>query len=374
MYLDNAATTPMEKSVIEAMYEVMTTHFGNPSSIHSKGRRSKTLIEAARRSVAEQLKCSTGEIFFTSSATESNNTAIFCAVRDLGVGTIISSPTEHPCVLNSLINVREHFGTHVEFVKVDHAGNIDKDHFQDLIHRRKGNTLVSIMHANNEIGTMSDIQWISEICAENEVLFHSDTVQTLGKKDLDLSKLPIGFLSGSGHKIFGPKGIGILYVNNDNMIKALIKGGGQERDIRSGTENIYGIVGFAEALNWLCSHREDFNKKVENLRAFFKKELIENIPEVTFNGNQDSFYVANILSTSLPLNERTELAMFNLDIEGICASAGSACSSGSERGSHVMEAIQSPRDRKSIRFSFSHHNTTDELSYTVQRLKEMIYN
>ena len=157
-------------------------------------------------------------------------------------------------------------------MKVDHAGNIDKDHFQELISQRKEKTLVSIMHANNEIGTMSDINWLSEVCAENEVLFHSDTVQTLGKKDLDLSKLSLSFLSGSGHKIFGPKGIGILYVNNDNMIKALIKGGGQEREIRSGTENIYGIVGFAEALNWLCTHRDEFNKKVESLRAFFKKD------------------------------------------------------------------------------------------------------
>ena len=220
---------------------------------------------------------------------------------------------------------------------------------------------------------VSDLDQISAICQEYEALLHSDTVQTLGKFELDLSKTRIGFLSGSGHKIFGPKGAGIIYINHDCKIQSLIKGGGQERALRSGTENIYGIVGFARAFEWLTESRDSFYKKTTDLRNHFKAVLREKIPDIQFNGNQEHHFIPNVLSISLPKTDKTEMVIFSLDIEGICASSGSACSSGSERGSHVMEAINLDKSKKAVRFSFSHHTTMDELTYTAEKLSEIVY-
>ena len=372
VYLDNAATTPMEPAVVETMTTVMRETHGNPSSIHNAGRKARTIIEDARKRVAQHLKASTGEIFFTSSATESNNMVLFCAVRDLGVQKIISSPTEHPCVVNSLEHINQIFGTEIDYLNVDRNGNISLDELDARLQSGSKKTMVSLMHGNNEIGTMLDFEGVSHICDKYNALFHSDAVQTVGKYDIDLSKTKVSFLSASGHKIYGPKGAGIVYINNDNQIGAFIKGGGQERQMRSGTENVYGIAGFAAALDWLVENRSMHLDHVRALRSQFKDGLEQAGIEAIFNGNQEDLYLENILSLGIPKSDKTDLIVFNLDINGICASAGSACSSGAERGSHVLDAIDSSPDHKTVRFSFSHNNRPEEISYVVQKLAEVI--
>lgn len=372
VYLDNAATTPIEPSVLKVMTDVMQSTHGNPSSIHQAGRKARTIIEDARKRVAEHLQASTGEIFFTSSATESNNMVLFCSVRDLGVKRIISSPTEHPCVLNTLKEIDAMFeDVHVHFLNVDTAGNIDYNQLTNLLERSDDKTMVSLMHGNNEIGTMLDLERVSELCVSHDALLHTDAVQTVGKHPIDLSKTKVSFLSASGHKIYGPKGIGIVYVNNDNLINAYIQGGGQERKMRSGTENVYGIAGFAEALDWLVANRQMHHDHIESLRVHFKKKAIELGLDIKYNGNQEDLYLCNILSINIPKTERTDLIMFNLDIHGICASAGSACSSGAEYDSHVLAAINSPMDRKTIRLSISHNNTKEEIDYVAEKFASL---
>lgn len=372
VYLDNAATTPLDPIVIKTMHSIMLSEYGNPSSIHSKGRSARTVIEDARKTVAEVLSASTGEIFFTSCATESNNMAITCSVRDLGVTRIISSPTEHPCVINTIKSIEQHHPD-VEIVKVsvDALGNINYEQLAQLLQESDKKTLVSLMHGNNEIGTMIDLDRVSALCDDHGALFHCDTVQTIGKFPIDLSKTKISFISGSGHKIYGPKGVGFIYVNNNNMIKPLINGGGQERQMRSGTENIYGIAGFAKALDLLSGAREEHHQKIMELRNHFKAQAAEHAPFIQYNGNQDKLFLPHILSVNLPKTDRTDLIMFNLDINGVCASAGSACSSGAERDSHVLEAIKTPLDRKTLRISFSHMNTLEDVDFAISKLKEV---
>lgn len=372
IYLDNAATTPIAKPVIEVMKEAMEENFGNPSSIHSMGRNARSLVESSRKTVAEILKASAGEIFFTSSATESNNMAIHRSIVDLGVKRIISSPTEHPCVLNTIKAIsEERTDIEIVFLKVNPLGQINPDELSELLKSSKTKTLVSLMHGNNEIGTMIDLKKVSNICEEHNALLHCDTVQTIGKFDIDLSETKVSFLSGSGHKIYGPKGIGIIYINNDNMTKAMINGGGQERQIRSGTENIYGIAGFAKALDIMVNEREAQMSKIMELRNFFKSEAPNHITDIEYNGNQEELFLPHILSVSIPKTMKTDLIMFNLDIHGICASAGSACSSGTEKDSHVLAAIDASDDRKTVRFSFSHHNTKEEILHTLKTLAEV---
>ena len=373
IYFDNAATTKMSPDVIEVMHQVMQTDFGNPSSIHSYGRTARTIIEKSRKTVAEILNASTGEIFFTSSATESNNMAIFRSVIDLGVRRIITSATEHPCVLNSVKSVHEHHPeVEIAILDVDQHGELDLEHLEKILSSSDQKTLVSIMHGNNEIGTIHDIKAISKICSEHSALYHCDTVQTIGKFQLDLQDLNINFLSGSGHKIYGPKGVGIIYVNQDNMINAMLKGGGQERQLRSGTENVYGIAGFAKALELLDHNKTEHNQQVTLLRKYLKEELVKHVHGVAFNGAKGNNYLPHVLNLSIPKSEKTELIMFNLDINGICASAGSACSSGTEQRSHVLNAIRCPQNRKSLRFSLCPQNTTDEIDVVVSKLKEII--
>lgn len=372
VYLDNAATTPIEPSVLEVMTEVMKTTHGNPSSIHQAGRKARTIIEDARKRVAGHLKASTGEIFFTSSATESNNMVLHCAVRDLGVTRIISSPTEHPCVLNTLKEIESLFKVEVHFLEVDSKGNISLKDLSRCLEGSDKKTLVSLMHGNNEIGTMLDLPAVSELCVQNDALLHSDAVQTVGKHEIDLSKTKVNFLSASGHKIYGPKGIGIVYVNNDNMINAFIQGGGQERKMRSGTENVYGIAGFAQALDWLVENRKMHHDHIESLRTHFKKSVTDRGLDIHYNGNQSEMYLSNILSLCIPKTDKTDLIMFNLDIHGICASAGSACSSGVEHDSHVLAAIDAPKNRKTVRLSISHNNSIEEIDYVVEKLATLL--
>ena len=372
VYLDNAATTPISKEVIELMAETMKETFGNPSSIHREGRTARSLIEKARKSVANCINASIGEIFFTSGGTESNNMALKCAVRDLGIKRIITSKTEHHCILHTVENLVASNGINLVFVEVDDKGNPDYEHLENLLQERGQKTLVSFMHANNEIGTLTDIDRVSQLCQEYEALFHSDTVQTIGHFPIDVGQTKINFLAGAAHKFHGPKGVGFIYINSESMLKPYIDGGSQERNMRGGTENIYGIIGLAKALDLAAANMEERQAHIESIRQYLKNRLTDTFEDIQFNGNQDENYLYTILSTSFPPSPKSDLLLLNLDIAGISASGGSACSSGAERGSHVLESIQSPIDRKTIRFSFSHYNTKAEIDFLIEKLKSVV--
>ncbi|MBI5915757.1 MAG: cysteine desulfurase [Bacteroidetes bacterium] len=372
IYLDNAATTPLREEVIETMTSVMRQQYGNPSSIHADGRAMRAIVEEARKKTARLIGASIGEIFFTSGGTESNNMAIKCAVRDLGVQRIISSPLEHHCVLHSLEAV-EHQGVVIELLRVDERGRIDYEQLEELLQNGLGTkTLVSLMYANNEFGTLNDLERISKLCENYGALFHSDTVQTMGHFPINVSKLKIHFLSCGAHKFHGPKGAGFIYINNEAQLKPFIDGGGQERNMRGGTENVYGIAGLARALELAYGQMEEYRQHIEDLRSYFMEQLLENVEDIRFNGDYDGHYLYTVLSVSFPASPKSELLLLHLDIAGISASGGSACSSGAEAGSHVLKAINADPARKSIRFSFSHLNTKDEIDVVVEKLKAVV--
>ncbi len=374
VYFDNAATTPLDERVWEVMSEHLKTLYGNPSSIHHLGRTSRSEIEKARKTVAESIGAGTGEIFFTSGGTESNNTALCCAVRDLGVKRIITSPIEHHCVLHTAEKLQMRDKIELELVKVNPLGEIDLSHLEELLKNSRDKTLVSIMHANNEIGTMADIKAIGELCREYNALFHTDSIQTVGHFPINVNEINVHFLSGSAHKFHGPKGVGFLYINADNQIKPFISGGGQERNVRGGTENLHGIIGQAKALQLAIEEMEERRQKITEVRSYLKQQLLEKVPGVCFHGIQEGEFLYTVLSVSFPPGPKTELLLLALDIEGICASGGSACSSGSDKGSHVIQVVGDKEGRKTIRFSFSHYNTKDEVDYTVEKLAAMFEN
>jgi cysteine desulfurase len=370
IYLDNAATTPIDEAVIEAMIPVLREQFGNPSSIHAEGRGVRALLEKARRTVAQAIGASTAEIFFTSGGTESNNMAIKCSVRDLGVQRIISSPTEHHCGLHTIETMERTRNVSVRWLSVDRLGRIDLAELEQALAEGAGQkTLVSLMHANNEIGTMIDLDRVAALCHEYGALLHSDTVQTIGHFAVDVRKTPVHFLSGAAHKFHGPKGVGFIYINGSARIKPFIDGGSQERNMRGGTENVYGIVGLAKALELAYAHLEERRAQISAVRQYMIERLHAAFDDLQFNGNYlgDSLYT--VLNVSFPPSPKGEMLLFNLDIAGISVSGGSACSSGVEGGSHVLTAIGSPGDRSSVRFSFSHHNTRDEVDYVVGKVQ-----
>ena len=361
IYLDNTATTPLRKEVIEEMHRCMKDLFGNPSSIHADGRKTRAAIEEARKKIALLLGASTGEIFFTSGGTESSNMAIKGAVRDLGVRRIISSPTEHHCVLHPLEMVKNQ-GVNIDLVRLDQRGRIDYGHLEQLLQKsNETKTMVSLMHANNEVGTVHDMECISELCQTYGALFHADTVQTIGHRPIDVSKTKINFLMGSAHKFHGPKGCGFIYINGETQIKPFIDGGAQERNMRGGTENVYGIVGMAKAMELACENLDSYREYIEELRSYFMQQLLDRFEDIRFNGDYDGDYLHTVLSVSFPPAPRSEMMVLQLDIAGISASGGSAYTSGAETGSHVLNAIQADPTRKTIRFSFSHFNTKEEV-------------
>ena len=372
VYLDNAATTPLDKQVLDEMLPYLTEHFGNPSSIHAYGRKAKSAIEKARKVVAKYLNASTSEIFFTGSGTESSNTIIKCSVRDLGVQRIISSRIEHHCVLHS-VEAMANQGVQVDYVQIDEKGRVDYAHLEELLKSSELKTLVSLMHSNNEIGTLLDLERVSDLCKKYNVFFHSDTVQTIGYYPFDVQKTKLHFVSGSAHKFHGPKGVGFVYISGDALIKPFLDGGAQERNMRAGTENVSGIVGLGKALELSLEHIEENRHYLSGLKAYMFEKLKQEIPDVLFNGEtseEGSNY--KVLSVSLPPNEKAELTLFNLDIAGIACSGGSACSSGSEKGSHVLEAVKADPQRKAVRFSFSKYNNREEINYTIGVLKKML--
>ncbi len=373
VYFDNAATTPISEEVINAMIPVLRGQYGNPSSIHAEGRGVRTILEAARKSVAQCIGASTSEIFFTSGGTESNNMAIKCAVRDLGVTRIISSPIEHHCGTHAIEAVQQHQGVEVHWLPVDHLGRIDFGDLENALKAGNGQTtLVTLMHANNEIGTMIDLEKMSLLCQQYGAYLHSDTVQTVGHFPLNVQKTPVHFISGAAHKFHGPKGVGFIYINGTTAVKPFIDGGAQERNMRGGTENVYGIVGLAKALELACAEMETRAAKIKHVRDYMRERIEATFEDIRFNGDIDGDNLYTVLNVSFPPSAKNELMLFNMDIAGISVSGGSACSSGAEKGSHVLEAIQADPGRKSIRFSFSHYNTLEEVDFVVEKMKTFI--
>jgi cysteine desulfurase len=372
IYFDNAATTSLDPEVLEAMMPYFTDKFGNPSSIYSYGRESRMAIEQARKSVAKILGAKPSEIFFTSGGTESSNTALHAAMFDLGCKHIISSPIEHHATLHTVSHLAKTAGVTLSYVNILPNGHIDLIHLQNLLESNTDKTIVSIMHANNEIGNMIDLQKVGEICKTHNAYFHSDTVQTVGHFSFNLKETPIDFITGAGHKFHGPKGIGILYINENIKINPYLHGGAQERNMRAGTENVYGIVGFAKALEIATEQHEKDSTYINGLRRYMHEQLLAQIPEVSFNGDTfgDSLYT--LLSVNFPKNEKSEMMLFNLDIHHICASGGSACSSGAQQGSHVINAITKAEDIATIRFSFCKYNTKAEIDQVIATLKELL--
>ncbi|MFZ1523905.1 MAG: cysteine desulfurase family protein [Saprospiraceae bacterium] len=372
VYFDNASTTSMTDEVVEVMCRIFKEDFGNPSSIHWHGRKSKSLIEQARKTVAKTINASLSEVFFTSCATEANNMVLKNAVEYLHIKRIITSPTEHHCVLHTVQYLAKSRHIEVIYLHVDHKGNPDTDQLANLLEEESAETLVSLMHGNNEIGTMIDLQLTGEICKKYKVPFHCDAVQTIGKYPIDIQSSNISFLSASAHKFHGPKGIGFVYISNDYMLPAYIHGGAQERNMRAGTENVAAIAGLEKALEVSVKDMDKNYKNIINLRNLMKQQLSNSINDISFNGNQDDHFLAHILSVSFPPGPKTEMLVMNLDINGISVSSGSACSAGIEEDSHVIQAIKHPKERKTIRFSFSPYNTIEELNYTIEKLKEVI--
>jgi cysteine desulfurase len=372
IYLDNAATTPLDPSVLETMMPYLTEKFGNPSSIYSYGRESRLAIEMARKTVADLLHAHPAEIFFTSGGTESSNAAIRASVQDLGCRHIISSAMEHHATLHTISYYQERGEAKIHWLRTLSDGHIDLEELDKLLADLNGPVLVTLMHANNETGNLLDIQKAAEICKKHQAIFHSDTVQTMGHFPFDLRKLPIHFITGAAHKFHGPKGVGILYINESLKVKPNIHGGSQERNMRAGTENVYGIVGFAKALELATKRMEEDAVYINNLRLYMAHKLREAIPAVSFNGDAFGRTLYTILSVSFPKSDKSEMLLFNLDINHICASGGSACTSGAQQGSHVIRAINPDSDRTTIRFSFSRNNTEREVDEVVKKLKILI--
>jgi cysteine desulfurase len=372
IYFDNAATTALDKEVLDAMLPYMTTHFGNPSSIYSYGRESRLAIESARKTVAKLLNAHPGEIFFTSGGTESNNTAVLSAIRDLGCKHIISSPIEHHAILHTV----EYYGNTGEvsysYVKLLSNGHVDLVDLEEQLASHKERCLVSLMHANNEIGNILDIDAAGIICKKYNAIFHSDCVQTVGHYPLDLRKTPVHFISGAGHKFHGPKGVGLLYINDNIKVKPFIFGGGQERNMRAGTENLYGIVGFAKALELAIANHETESAYIQSLKTYMTEQLRKKIKGVVLNGDQEGKCLYTVLSVAFPKTEKSEMIFFNLDMNQICVSGGSACSSGADQGSHVIRAINNNPNLVTVRFSFSKYNTKEEIDTVIEKLKELI--
>ncbi len=371
IYLDHAATTPIDADVIALMTQIWQDDFGNPSSIYAEGRKARMIIESARKTVAQGLNASLGEIFFTSCGTEGNNMAIKNAVRDLGVEVIISSPTEHHSVWHSLLAVERDADVEVIYLDVDEKGAIDLVQLKTLLETTNKKVLVSLMYVNNEIGTIHPIQAIADLAKAYGAYFHTDAVQAVGSFDIDVQKTPISFLTCSAHKFNGPKGVGFIYINGNNIIKPLLDGGAQERNMRSGTENTAQIAGLALALQKAIDHRGERMNHIMGLRSHLIKSLKTSIPDVQFHGDEAMCH-PKILSLSIPMSPKADMLLFNLDINGICASGGSACSSGVESTSHVLEAIKLPEDRRALRISMSHLTSFEELDQFVAVLGENI--
>ncbi|MBL7911512.1 MAG: cysteine desulfurase [Bacteroidia bacterium] len=371
VYLDNAATTKLDENVLKAMMPLMLEDFGNPSSIHAFGRKTRAAIENARKTVAKLLNVTPAEIFFTSGGTEADNMAINQSITTFDIKHVISSVIEHHAVEHTLKMLEKAGKIKVSWVKLDKKGNVDLADLEELL-KNNSRSLVSLMHANNELGTLLPLKEVGELCEKYKAIFHSDTVQTMGHYKMDLRDIKVHFVTCAAHKFHGPKGVGFLYINHLHKISPFIHGGAQERNMRGGTENVYGIVGLAKALEICFDEMEEHQKHIRGLKNYMREQLEKNIPGMAFNGEiSDEKSLYTVLNCCFPKHPDAEMLLFNLDILGIAASGGSACSSGSNQGSHVLRGIGSDMERPSVRFSFSKYTTKEEIDFTVKHLIEL---
>jgi cysteine desulfurase len=370
VYLDNAATTPILPEVAKAMWPYLTEYFGNPSSSHAFGRKTKSAIEQSRRTISKLLNCSPSEIVFTSGGTEADNLAMHAAIHDLECKHIITSAIEHSAVIKTAEVMSKQFGLKLSLVKLDQKGSVDLNDLERLLASNE-KSFVTLMHGNNEIANLLPLKQVSDMCAKYGAILHSDTVQTMGHYPFNLDELDVHFVNASAHKFHGPKGVGFIYINKRIKINPDITGGGQERGVRGGTENLSGIVGMAKALELCYSELEEHQQHILGLKQYMAKELETAIPGVVFNGdsrNPDSLYT--VLSATLPPTKNSDMVLFLLDLEGVACSGGSACSSGASKGSHVLDAIGALKPGcASIRFSFSRLNTREEVDFALEKVK-----
>ena len=377
IYLDNAATTQVREGVIVEMQNVLSNFYGNPSSTHSYGRSSKTAIESARKTIAKYMNAQPSEIIFTSGGTEADNMILRSAVRDLAIKTIITSKIEHHAVTHTVEDLEKEYGIELLYVDLDAYGSPKMSHLEALLQKDNTKKLVSLMHVNNEVGNKIDISTVCKLCAENDALFHSDTVQSIGHYTWNMEQTPVDFMAAAAHKFHGPKGIGFAYIKRSSGIKPMISGGAQERGVRAGTESLHNIVGLEEAFKAAYDNLEEETKYITSLKKYFIDKITTEIQGVQFNGlsgdiDKSTYTLVNVL---LPIEEKKAMMLlFHLDIKGIACSEGSACQSGSNTGSHVLSEILSEEDMKkpSLRFSFSKYNTIEEIDYTIATLKEFM--
>ncbi|HQQ82524.1 MAG TPA: cysteine desulfurase family protein [Cyclobacteriaceae bacterium] len=372
VYLDNAATTPLDPEVFEAMKPFMLEDFGNPSSTHAHGRKVRAAIESSRKKIAELLQCTPGEIIFTSGGTEADNTLIISGIQTYGIKHAISTPIEHHAVTHTLEVMAKDGEIELHYVALDENGHVKLTDLERLL-KLYPNALVSLMHANNEIGNLLDIHRVGELCEKHQAFFHSDTVQTMGHYRHNMKELYVCGLTAGAHKFHGPKGVGFMYIRKDKKIHQFIHGGSQERNMRGGTENVYGIIGMAKALEISYREMDEHQKHITGLKARMINNLKQAIPGISFHGDsanlERSLYT--VLNVSLPPSEENDMVLFNLDLQGISASGGSACSSGASTGSHVLGALYPESKRGAVRFSFSKYNTIADIDFATEKLAEL---
>ncbi len=374
IYLDNAATTPILPEVIDLITKTMTEFYGNPSSTHQIGRKSKSLVETARKNIAKQFNAASNEIIFTAGASEADNLILRNAVTNLGVSTIISSKIEHHAILHTIDSLIKEFSITVYWVDLDEKGGVNYKHLDELLKQSDEKKLVSLMYVNNEIGNLLDIKQVSDVCIANNALFHSDAVQGIGHFKIDTKETPIDFFVSSAHKFHGPKGVGFAYIKKGFGINPILHGGEQERGARAGTENIHSILGMEKALKIACANLEEESNYIQKIKSYFISELKNNFGGIEFNGYSESETKSSYIILNIRFPKEFPMLIFNLDIKGIAVSGGSACQSGANKGSHVLNEILSEDDalKTSLRISFSKFNTLDEIDYVINSLKGII--
>jgi cysteine desulfurase len=372
IYLDNAATTPLDPEVFEAMKPFMLEDYGNPSSTHAHGRKVRAAIESSRKKIAELLNCTPGEIIFTSGGTEADNTLIISGINTYGIKHAISSPIEHHAVTHTLETMEKQGVIQLHHVSLSEKGHVDLNHLEELL-KQYPNSLISLMHANNEIGNLLDIKKVGELADQHNAFFHSDTVQTMGHYRHDMKDLHVCGMTAGAHKFHGPKGTGFMYIRKGRKIDQFIHGGAQERNMRGGTENTYGIIGLAKALEIAYHEMDEHKNYIMGLKSRMIEKLKQEIPGIDFHGDSANLdkSLYTVLNVSLPESEENEMLLFNLDLQGISASGGSACSSGASTGSHVLGALYPGSKRGAVRFSFSKYNKPEEIDFTVSKLAEL---
>lgn len=372
VYLDNAATTPLDPEVFEAMRPFMLEDFGNPSSTHAHGRKVRAAIESSRKKIAELLNCTPGEIIFTSGGTEADNTIIISGIHTYGIKHAISTPIEHHAVTHTLEVMADEDLVQLHHVRLDDKGHVDLDHLEELLKTYPG-ALVSLMHANNEIGNLLDFRRAGELAKAYKAFFHSDTVQTMGHYRHNMKEQYVCGMTAGAHKFHGPKGVGFMYIQKDHKIGQFIHGGAQERNMRGGTENVYGIIGMAKALEIAYRDMDEHAQYIRGLKSRMIDKLREQIPGISFHGDSANLdrSLYTVLNVSLPESDENDMLLFNLDLKGISASGGSACSSGASTGSHVLGALYPNSKRGAVRFSFSKYNKPEDIDHAVASLAEI---